>query len=369
MSNSLLRFLAFAGLCSTALAQDIFWSETGGFAGPNLGAVYTAAFDGSGKSAIATGLNRPIGVDLDVANGHVYWAEDGFDPNTSQIVRANLDGSDPVVLFSEAEHGFTNAQMLALDLANGHVYWTDYFAGVIRGDLDGTGYTLLAAAPTADHYTALALDLANGHIYFADPTQFGILFRSDLDGGNGVELARGLADDNWRFNSIALDVPNGHIYYTDAGTDEIKRMDLQGANQVNVLNDPGLNPYGVTLRSDSTMFWVGGLGQRLGTAATDGFSNVNLQVVSLDSSTAFGIAVMPAPLPLTGFQITEITAGNSTVNIRWQGGTPPYQLVRSPSLTEGSWQGVGAPTMQTQATDTKGDPNMFYRVQSAPGSP
>jgi hypothetical protein len=45
--------------------RDIFWSETGGFDGPNLGAIYSAGFDGSDKVAIATGLNRPIGVTLD----------------------------------------------------------------------------------------------------------------------------------------------------------------------------------------------------------------------------------------------------------------------------------------------------------------
>ncbi len=354
-------------LCSpSAFAQDIFWSETGGFSS-NLGAIYTAAFDGSGKTAIATGLNRPIGVALDAAGEHIYWAEDGFAMNTSRIVRADPDGSNQVILFSEATDGFTNAQMIALDLANGHAYWTDYFLGVIRGNLDGTGYTVLGGHPDADQFTALALDLANGHIYFGDPTQLGVLFRMDFNGENRIELVRALAADGWRFNSIALDVAGGHIYYTDAGTHEIKRMDLDGGNPVALLADPDLNPYGIALRADQKLFWVGGIGQRLGAADVDGISNVDLQLVQLDSTTAFGIAVMPAPDP--GLRITHFALEGSAVSISWQGGLAPYQLLRSSGLEENSWQNVGSPTMQTQATDTMIGPKMFYRVQSAIEAP
>ncbi len=358
-----------AALSSSAFSQDIFWSETGGFAA-NVGAVYTASFDGSGKTSIATALNRPIGVALDADGGHIYWAEDGFEPNTSQIVRANLDGSGQVVLFSEADDGFTNAQMIALDLTNGHVYWTDYFRGVIRGNLDGSGYTVMGGDDGAVQYTALALDLVNKHIYFGDPTQFGVLFRMDLDGENRIELARGLTAADWHFNSISLDVANSHIYFPDAGANQIKRMDLDGQNQETLLTDPEnppLNPYGVALRSDHRLFWVGGGGRRLGTADIDGSSNLDWQLVQLDSTTAFGIAVMAAPDP--NFRITGITRADSTVSISWEGGTAPYQLLRTTSLAGGSWEEVGAPTLETQESDTSSEPRMFYRVESAVNAP
>ncbi|HWQ92280.1 MAG TPA: hypothetical protein VN673_11455 [Clostridia bacterium] len=163
------------------LATTIFWAEDGGFGGAQLGSVWKANADGSGKVAIATGLNRSIGIDVDAVNGYVYWSEDGFgDGNPSypsRIVRAKLDGSERTTLFSEVDHGFVSAQMLQLDVGNGHVYWTDYFQGVIRGNLDGTGYTVLGGAPGSVQYTAIDLDLANGHIYFNDPTQMGVLLR------------------------------------------------------------------------------------------------------------------------------------------------------------------------------------------------
>jgi len=313
---------------------------------------------------IASSLNRPIGLAIDVKNGHIYWAEDGFDPNTSRIVRANLDGSNPTTLFSEAEHGFTNAQMIGLDLKNGHVYWTDYHKGVIRGNLDGTGYTVLGGSAAAAQYTALALDLSHGHIYFSDPTQNGRLFRMDMDGGNNIEIARDLAADSWRFNSIALDVPNGHIYYPDAGTHQIKRMNLDGSNQTVLLSDPGLNPYGIALGPDNSMYWVGGVGQRVGTASIDGISNVNLQLASTDTTTGFGMAVVYVPLVPTDVVVTGFAVENSTVTISWEGGLPPYQLQRRASLTEGAWEDVGTATTATQATDTVTGAAMFYRVRT-----
>ncbi|HWQ90271.1 MAG TPA: hypothetical protein VN673_01275, partial [Clostridia bacterium] len=205
---------------------QVFWTETGGFSGPNLGSVWAASFDGNGRTPIAAGLNRPIGIALDYTNKFVYWAEDGFNSTMSQIVRAKFDGSGQTVLFSAADHGLMNSQMLRLDLANGHVYWIDFHFGVMRGNLDGSGFTMLGGHPGAVKYTALDLDPVNRHIYYGDPTQMGVLFRMDFDGQNNIEIARTISTTDFAFNSIRLDVPNNHIYYIDTGTHEIRRMNL-----------------------------------------------------------------------------------------------------------------------------------------------
>lgn len=353
--------------------REIFWSETGGFGGPNLGSVYSAAFDGSDKVAIVTGLNRPIGLALDIKNGHIYWAEDGFGTtDNSRIVRANFDGSNPTPLFIGRKVGgaadeFTNAQMLALDLENEHVYWTDYFKGVVRGNLDGTGYTLLGGSnetAQAVQYTALALDTKNGHIYYGDPTQNGRLFRMNMDGGNKIEIARNLATDSWWFNDISLDVRHGHIYYTDAGTHQIKRMNMDGSDQTVLLTDPGLNPFGVALGPNQKMFWIGGTGMRLGTANIDGVSDVNLNLASTDTITGFDIAAVYVPVVPADVLITEMGVQDSTVTITWRGGLAPYQLQRRGSLTDGVWDDVGTTTTAMQATDTVSGGMMFYRVRS-----
>lgn len=343
--------------------QELFWSETGGFDGPNRGMIYSMAFDASGRTLVASGLNRPIGLAIDVKNGHIYWAEDGFEVNTSRIVRANLDGSEPTTLFSEAEHKFTNAQMLELDLRHGHVYWTDFHQGVIRGNLDGTGYTVLGGSPAAAYYTALALDRLRNHIYFADPTQNGRLFRMNMDGGNRIEVAGNLAAEDWRFNAMTIDALNGYIYYPDAGTHEIKRMNLDGSNQIPLLIDLGLMPYGIALGPNDMMYWVGGSGQRVGAAATDGLSNVNLYLGIPDTATGFGIAAVYAPELPEPMTVTDISLADGAVTITWTGGLPPYQLQRRAHLTEGNWEDVGSATMFPQATDAVTDGAMFYRVE------
>ncbi|MDQ6631252.1 MAG: hypothetical protein M3Y82_05790, partial [Verrucomicrobiota bacterium] len=105
METRLFGRTLLAAVCALALltgrvdAQQIFWTETGGF-NQNLGSVWTAAFDGSGKTAIATNVTRPFGIGLDAARGYVYWAQDANGGQDSLIVRANLDGSNRTNLFS-----------------------------------------------------------------------------------------------------------------------------------------------------------------------------------------------------------------------------------------------------------------------------
>ena len=298
---------------------------------------------------------------MDPINGFVYWAEDGAADSLAQpsrIVRAKLDGSEVTVLFNENDHGFSNAQMLQLDVANGHLYWTDYFQGVIRGNLDGTGYTVLGGAPGSIQYTAIDLDLANGQIYFNDPTQMGVLFRMDFSGANRVELARNISTiDSWHFNTISLDLANNNIYYADAGTHEIKRMDLGGTNSTLILNDPGSIPFGVAHGPGNTLYWLA-RAQRLATSKIDGSEFVP-NIVDV-GGTPFGIAVYS--VPIAGLEITGIRVEGTTVTITWENGTGPFQLQRSTSLTEGTWENVGAPTSENQATDTLGVGPMFYQV-------
>ncbi len=337
---------------------QIFWTETGGW-DVDAGTVWAAAFDGSGTTPIAAGLNRPIGIAVDDANGIVYWAEDGIsEQRASRIVRAGLDGSDQKELYNGDLLGFVNAQMLELDAANGQLYWTTFTQGVVRGNVEGTDYAFLSGL--AGHYTALALDAANGFIYYADPMQNGVLYRCDLTGADQMELARDLAAADFLFNSIAVDAAHGHIYYTDSGTHEIKRMSLTGANPTVLVQDAGLSPLGIALRPDGTLFWVG-MGGRLGTVKVDGTTSLNLKVVGT-GETPFGIAVV-SQAPVADLEITDIGVANSTVTIKWEGGLGPFQLQRRADATQGAWKDVGAPVSASEATDTVGPQSMFYRVQ------
>ncbi len=347
--------------------REIFWSETGDWAATFSGMIYSAAYDGSDKSLVATNLARPIGIALDNKNKYLYWAEDGFDPAPSRIVRANWGGSGQTNLFTKDKDGFTNAQMIGLDLANGKIYWTDFYLGVCCGNIDGTGYTLLGGSGNeTNRYTELALDLVNRHIYFGEPQGAGMLWRMDMDGKNKVLISAeiGVTGDDWAVNSMTLDAQNGYIYVPHAmtGADQVIRMNLDGSNKTIIASNIGREPLGICLGPNDTMYWICGSGAVLGTAKRDG-SAVITPLQAADTTTGFGIAAY-IPEVVASLKIAGISVKNSTATISWQGGTPPYQLQRRSSLTQGSWENVGSTTTATEATDTVTGSAMFYRVQS-----
>lgn len=61
--------------------------------------------------------------------------------------------------------------------------------------------------------------------------------------------------------------------------------------------------------------------------------------------------------------VTAITrAPNGTLTLQWTGGNPPYQVQRSTTLLQGSWQNTGNPVSTTSATITPTGTKAFYRV-------
>jgi hypothetical protein len=342
------------------VTPQIFWTETGGWAGPELGVVWSAAFDGSGKNPVAAKLSRPIGIDLDYTNRHVYWAEDGDTLHPSRIVRANFDGTGLVELFKGDELGFNNAQMLKLDLASGHVYWNSFSGGVCRGKLNGSEFTWMGVHPNGLTYTGLELDLVNNRIYYADPQQNGVLFRMDFDGQNNIEVARGICTNSFGFNSMRLDVANSHIYFADGLENRIKRMNLDGASATVLVDQAGLSPLDVVLAPDGRMYWTASGSLSICSANLDG-SDLKTNVVPV-SGTAFGIAAIPVAPAVPA--VLSIKVSGTTATISWAGGAGAFQLQKRTSLTSGNWENVNHSPTATEATDTTVPGGCFYRVVS-----
>lgn len=78
-------------------AKKIYWSDLGEDGGP-AASIRRANLDGSSPESVVTTANYgslavPLGLDLDVANGKLYFV-DGGSGGTGVIVRANLDGSN-----------------------------------------------------------------------------------------------------------------------------------------------------------------------------------------------------------------------------------------------------------------------------------
>src|SRR5256885_16569387 len=95
----------------TARAGGVYWSDY------QTGAIYRTSGPGGQHELIVPNAGHPWGIAVDPINHYLYWGD--YDASTARkITRANLDGSDPVIVLSEPvmEGGGTQfVQGLSLD--------------------------------------------------------------------------------------------------------------------------------------------------------------------------------------------------------------------------------------------------------------
>jgi hypothetical protein len=185
----------------------------------------------------------PYGLALNISANKMYWTNG----NGGEIIRSNLDGSDPQTVLS----GLNGPTSLALDLTNDKMYWTSQFGGTLSdADLDGTDEKVLAAGLSEP--TGVALDVAGGKVYWADWT--GIIQDMNLDGSDrNTVLAGGVEGQS----GLMLDLSNGKMYWTTAFSNstpspgEIWSANLNGTDPEVLIS--GLSaPVGIALLSEPT---------------------------------------------------------------------------------------------------------------------
>lgn len=111
------------GLAIDAANGHVYWSDKG--SGKNW--IRRCNLDGSNQVTIIGSLAEPQSIVLDVADNKIYWSDEGFSAGNRRIRYANLDGSSPTDLVTNASNGILNAQGITIDLLSGtkRVYWTD----------------------------------------------------------------------------------------------------------------------------------------------------------------------------------------------------------------------------------------------------
>jgi hypothetical protein len=90
-------------------------------------------------------LPEPIDLDLDVANGNLYWTDRGDPPRGNTVNRAPMNpkpGSEPEILFTHLLEGIG----LSLDLKGGRMFITDLAGTVYSANLDGSNRKTLLFA-------------------------------------------------------------------------------------------------------------------------------------------------------------------------------------------------------------------------------
>jgi sugar lactone lactonase YvrE len=90
-------------------------------------------------------LPEPIDLDLDVANGTLYWTDRGDPPRGNTVNRAPMNpkpGTESEILVTHLMEGIG----LALDLKGGRMFFTDLAGSLYSANLDGSNKKVLLFA-------------------------------------------------------------------------------------------------------------------------------------------------------------------------------------------------------------------------------
>jgi sugar lactone lactonase YvrE len=188
-----------------------------------------ASLTGANRGLIAA-LDNPVGLDIDIANGKLYFADQGAVPG---VFRVSLDGSALEPLITT---GIARPYGVALDVAAGHVYVVDNGVNaILRANLDGSALTNLNV-PDVDQPIQISLELDAGKFYWSEIGQLKRIRRANLD-GSAAEVIVSAASFAGLSQPLGLKVDTiaQALYFIDGNT--ILRSNLDGSGIRMVLSD------------------------------------------------------------------------------------------------------------------------------------
>jgi low density lipoprotein receptor-related protein 5/6 len=189
-----------------------------------------ASFTGANRGNVISSLDKPVGIDIDVANGKLYFADQGETPG---IFRVNVDGSELEPLITT---GVEHPYGVALDLDAGRIYLVDNGVNaVFRANLDGSALTNLNV-PDVDLPIQISLDLSAGKFYWSEIGAVKRIRRANLDGSAAeVIVSRATFSNFSQALGIKVDALAHALYFIDGNA--IRRSNLDGSGVTTVLSD------------------------------------------------------------------------------------------------------------------------------------
>jgi YVTN family beta-propeller protein/VCBS repeat-containing protein len=221
------------------IGGSVYWSESARNPVVVSTSIMKANLDGSGVTTVMTqGSQANIfgGIAFDVTAGHLYSGDRLF------LFRANLDGSGRVdiVPTSTSSQGRNQVGDVELDLANGKVYWTEGAFGnnaIHRANLDGSSHQVLFNIGFDGGMEGIALDIAGGKLYFEQDVNVGsdTIKVMNLD-GTGISVLNDLGGPTAAAHDVEIDPAARLIYWNQLSTKTVFKKDLSdsGASPIPV---------------------------------------------------------------------------------------------------------------------------------------
>jgi uncharacterized Ntn-hydrolase superfamily protein/DNA-binding beta-propeller fold protein YncE len=225
--RSLLTLPMPSYLRSIAIDADekkIYFTDSG------LKKVQRANVDGTEPQDIVTGLDTPVGIDVDAVTAKIYFVDQGAKPT---VFRANRDGSAKEAIITT---GLLHPYGIVVDGPHNRLFLVDNgngVQGIFRAGLDGSSLTKLAINGVADPIE-IALDRQGGKLYWTELGPPPRVRRANLDGTNAEDIVTqarvpGLSTPL----GVAIDVMARKLYWVDGGggaVDKIYRAELDGSD-------------------------------------------------------------------------------------------------------------------------------------------
>ena len=201
------------GIAYDEVNEKIYFSD---FEVTGTGNIWRCNLDGSNLEAIVSNLTDPYGVALDVAAGKVYWVDD-----LGNVSRANLDGSAQEIGLVNIPSGQMRA--ISLDPANSKMYFYEVnLENLYVANLDGSNPTILFSGV---YGYAIQVDAQNGKIYFDDQNSATLVI-ANLDGTNKQTFDA----NGTRIYGMAIDRTANKLYWSGRDSGELSRANLDGSN-------------------------------------------------------------------------------------------------------------------------------------------
>ena len=156
----------------------MYWTDT------TLFTISRANIDGTGSETLISGLTgTPWALDVDTVNNKIYWLEAG-----NRLARSDLDGTNIETLVSGIGAGDYG---VAVNPAAGKVYWTQS-SQIRRANLDGTSNELFVSSPASGTLYVLEYDNSKGQdkLYWTDYGTTGYIRSVNSDGtGQAIDMS------------------------------------------------------------------------------------------------------------------------------------------------------------------------------------